>query len=122
MPPGYFKALDIPVVRGRDLMTEDAQASVTPIVIASDFAANQFGGEDPIGRRLAVPLSDRRNKEVVVVGVVPAELVGGSETGPSFRVFALLQTRQPSVLLIRTALPAEPLIPTLRASHAPRRR
>ena len=120
VPPGYFKGLDQRIVRGREFIESDSMASVSPIVIGSDFAARVFGTGNPIGKRLAsLNWSGRRRLgEVEVVGVVSADDAGSSEIGTSIRIFVPiggeLAGQRPDALLIRTAGPAAPLLPTFR--------
>jgi hypothetical protein len=121
VPPGYFKGMDQRIVRGREFVESDSMASVSPIVIGSDFAARVFGAENPIGKRL-VTLSWRgseRTGEAEIVGVVSADDAGSSEIGTSIRIFTpmggpLGVPGTPDALLIRTTGPAAPLLPTLR--------
>jgi putative ABC transport system permease protein len=52
--PGYFKAIGIPVVRGRGLEASDTAAS-TPVVVLSETAVRRFfPGEDPLGQHIVV--------------------------------------------------------------------
>jgi predicted permease len=53
--PGYFSALRIPVLRGRDFTTNDV-AGAPPVVLISDaFAkANWKQGEDPVGKQIII--------------------------------------------------------------------
>jgi predicted permease len=113
---GYFDAMGIRVVRGRTFVQADSLASTAPIIIGTDFAARLFGSADPIGRRLRV-LSDGGSPQAVaeIVGVVDAADAGDSEVGRSIRVFTPLGGRlgtrlSPDAMLIRTRMPAQPLI------------
>ncbi len=50
--PGYFTALEIPIVRGRDL--NDADVEGEPAIILSESLVRRlFPNEDPLGRRVA---------------------------------------------------------------------
>ncbi len=50
--PDYFRALNIPIIRGRNF-TEEERRSGEPVTIFSRLmAARLFPGEDPIGRRI----------------------------------------------------------------------
>jgi putative ABC transport system permease protein len=64
--PGYFRALDIPVLRGRALTPQDAEAPA-PVALVNQTLARRFWPEqDPIGRRLTLG----RDTALTVVGVV----------------------------------------------------
>jgi putative ABC transport system permease protein len=65
--PGYFHALGIPLVRGRDFTDADNSAT-RPVTIVSQATARTFwGDDDPIGRTLHRRADTR---VVTVVGVV----------------------------------------------------
>jgi putative ABC transport system permease protein len=79
--PNYFRTLEMPIQRGRDLTEQDGMTGREAAVINQRFAALHFPGEDPIGRRITlsidlqggaapqggVPLS----LTATVVGIVP---------------------------------------------------
>jgi putative ABC transport system permease protein len=69
--PDYFKALQLPIVRGR-AFTEQDRAGSTPVVILSEAAVRKhFPNEDPIGKHITLGWSeDGVNKGGEVVGVV----------------------------------------------------
>jgi putative ABC transport system permease protein len=51
--PGYFRAMNIPVLRGREFVDGDAPAGAPLVVIVSQTTAKRFWGDgDPIGRLL----------------------------------------------------------------------
>ena len=63
--PDYFRAIKVPLVKGRSFTEDDSQNS-EPVVILSDAAAARyFAGEDAIGK--VVRLGG--NREVTSVGV-----------------------------------------------------
>lgn len=66
--PGYFKTLDIPVVRGRDFDAHDQYDSPFVAIISQSLARQSFGGEDPIGKQILCGLDSP--KAMTVVGVV----------------------------------------------------
>jgi hypothetical protein len=110
------------IVRGREFIESDSLASVSPIVIGSDFAARVFGTENPIGKRLVTLAwtSSRPTGEAEVIGVVSTDDAGSSDSGFGIRIFTpmggplAVPQGTPDALLIRTAGPAAPLLPTLR--------
>jgi putative ABC transport system permease protein len=65
---GYFKAMHIPVLEGRDI-SDDDRAELAPVVVISQTMAKQFWpNSSPIGHHLK--LSFYPEKERVIVGVV----------------------------------------------------
>jgi predicted permease len=50
--PDYFRALNIPIVRGRSLAEEDRSSSEQRVVLSRLMAARLFPNEDPIGKRV----------------------------------------------------------------------
>src|SRR5215213_3622504 len=55
---GYFKTMGIPVLRGRNF-TDAEDAEVRPVILVSDsFARKHFPGQDPLGKRLKVYMSE----------------------------------------------------------------
>lgn len=117
---GYFKAMDIHLVRGREFIDADTVPRISPVIVGSDFAKAAFGDADPIGRRLATyGSSGQPVGSVEVVGVVSASDIGESEYGEGIRIFSpnggpLAAPMANNAILIRTAGLAEPLIGTFR--------
>ncbi len=66
--PDYFRAMGIPLVRGRDFTHEDRQGS-TPVVIISEAMVQKYWhGEDPLGKRIEI---DHENHVwMTIVGIV----------------------------------------------------
>jgi putative ABC transport system permease protein len=66
--PGFFGAIRIPVISGRDFTWRDRQGA-PPVVIVNQTAARRFWNGSAVGRRLQIP-DDDRWMTVDVVGVV----------------------------------------------------
>ena len=64
--PGYFAAMRLPIVRGRDIAETDGANAPGVVVINERFAEIQWPGEDALGRRIML---DDKNW-LTVVGIV----------------------------------------------------
>ena len=77
--PGYFAAMRIPILRGREFQNNDTAANSRVLVVSQSFAARYFGG-DAIGRHIAC---GRASCEVVgVAGDVVQHSGLTAEQGP----------------------------------------
>jgi predicted permease len=118
VPPNYFAALGVPLVRGREFVPNDTLATVTPVVINKLLASQLFQAGEPLGRRLRWRKSETEEpREYEVVGVVDMTQENTTLGYPSDLppLFAPFKWRGEGRLLIRTSVPAEGLIPTIRA-------
>jgi putative ABC transport system permease protein len=69
--PGYFKAMGIPLLRGRLFTERDAKDATRVVIINETMAKRFFPGEDPIGKRLHVTMGPLLYREIVgIVGDV----------------------------------------------------
>jgi putative ABC transport system permease protein len=75
--PGYFGAMRIDVVRGRDFTNADGAGSEPVIVVSETFAAKFWPHEDPIGHRV-----QDGDAHATVVGVVRDVKQGGVLDAP----------------------------------------
>jgi putative ABC transport system permease protein len=108
--PDYFRALDVPLLRGRVFADTDSQNS-DPVVILNQAAATRyFPGEDAVGRIVRVA----GNRTVVgVVGDIRHE---GPESGWRTQAFVpLAQSRVfGATLVVRTVPGARGILPAVR--------
>jgi putative ABC transport system permease protein len=74
---GYMKTLEIPIVRGRDFSSADRDA----MLVSASAAKLLWGTEDPVGRRVSLPLVSR-TQLVDIVGVVGDVKETLAETAP----------------------------------------
>ena len=49
---GYFRAMGIPIIKGRDFDDRDKHGSTPVIIVSETFARQIFPNEDPIGKRI----------------------------------------------------------------------
>lgn len=114
--PGYFKALGISLLEGRDIEDGDGKNSAKAIVLSKSLAETLFPGENPLGRQAVID-GDEKNP-CVVVGVV-ADIKGDNlrETigvrGTFYRPHAQVPTSTMG-FAVRTALEPRALAADLR--------
>ncbi len=63
--PDYFRAIGIPLLRGRDFSAQDRKGSQPVAIVNETFARTMFGNNDPIGHTITV-----FKKRLQVVGLV----------------------------------------------------
>ena len=64
--PDYFRALGIPLLRGRPIQDEDRETRPRVAVVSASMAARYWPGLDPIGHQISI----EDDKPMTVVGVV----------------------------------------------------
>jgi predicted permease len=62
--PKYFRAMGIPILRGRTFDGGKRLDAANEVIISQSFAGQYFPGEDPLGRHLRV-----RGQNAVIVGI-----------------------------------------------------
>ena len=69
--PGYFRALGIPIMHGRDFTSADDASKPSVVVIDEMAASTLFPNEDPIGKRIAkLNPPPEKPKWFEIIGVV----------------------------------------------------
>src|SRR6266404_1229940 len=69
--PGYLRAMEIPLVKWRAITEEDTMDSAKTVLINSTMAAQLWPNQDPIGKRIRFPGSEKNPEPWrTVVGVV----------------------------------------------------
>jgi len=124
--PGYFRALGIPLKRGRLLEARDREGA-EPVGLINETMARRFWpGEDPIGKRFAWGLTHRAPPGrpaptwITVVGVVGDVRHSSLAQPPEAEMFQPYpQLPIPAVtVVVRTAAEPERFAPALRAAAA----
>jgi len=119
---GYFEALGIPVVRGRQFTRQDRPDTPLVTVINQTLADTYFPGVDPLGKRIKIGTPTDDDPSVEIVGIV-ADTKNrglGSDTQPEFFV-SLRQANGVNnqiYLIARTAVPAISIVEDVRAQVA----
>ena len=88
--PGYFTAMDIPMLAGRDVTAADTPDKEPVAVINETFARLVYPGDNPIGRKFILNLGNDKPHEIIgVVGDVKLVTLEGE-----IRPTAYLSSRQ----------------------------
>jgi putative ABC transport system permease protein len=77
---GYFRAMQIPLLRGRLFTNEDDQNHPPVLIISDSFAKIFFGNEDPLGKRIRPGGRTSTAPWMTVVGVVGDVKTGALDT------------------------------------------
>jgi putative ABC transport system permease protein len=70
---GYFRAMQIPLKRGRLITDQDTATSPPVVVINETMARRMFPGEDALGKRVDIPGNSYLREIVGIVGDVTQE-------------------------------------------------
>ena len=68
--PDYFRAMRIPLLRGRFFSEQDSESNPNVAIISETLAQRYFPNQDPIGRQMRFGLSLNSNVSREIVGVV----------------------------------------------------
>jgi predicted permease len=118
--PGYFSALNIPILRGRGFREEDRNPNAHTIVLSQSLAKKLFGTTDALGQQLQF---GSIGPWYAVVGVVADVKNGGLAAAPDPEYY-VARTHSPdhalrgSSVLVRTSLSARATAPWLRSEIA----
>lgn len=130
---GYFKAMGIPLIRGRTFEDRD-DVSVSDVILVNETLADRlWPGEDALGKRMSVPGMDAYsdparglspegwpyNRLATVIGVV-ADVKHASLTGDPLPEYYFHYKQRPAratsaVAVVKTAGDPAGLVPTLRS-------
>lgn len=112
MTGSYFRAMRVPLVRGRTFTDADA-IGATPVVLINDALAKQyFKDQDPIGQRLAFTRTpDSTTVWRTVVGIVGSEHQATLTSPARIEIFEPFSQswRRSMTLVIRTAPGSDPM-------------
>jgi predicted permease len=114
--PGFFRAMGIPQLAGRDVAESDTHEAPFVAIVSRSFVARYWTGENPLGRHFNIGNHDR-----LVIGVVGDVRVRGLERTSEPQVYVSWQQPDdvstwyaPKDLAVRTTADPVSLIPALR--------
>ena len=122
--PGYFRALGIPLIKGRffsesDRVEKDSDPMI--VIINETMARRYFPGQDPVGKRLQTGDPDPRSRWETVVGVVGDVKYSGLDAQPMPTLYVPFNEQgwifwsREMYLVVRTRLEPAAIVPSLRA-------
>jgi len=118
--PGYFSAMGIPLLQGRDFTEQDAVEAPRVVIVNQAFANKYFPGQDVIGKRIepGATNGDEGTRMREIVGVVGnAKQVPLSMEDDPIYYFPYKQLSWGiGTIVLRTAIPPLDLEPAARAA------
>jgi predicted permease len=131
--PGYFSALNIPILRGRDFSDEERHSKEHVLILGQSLAQRLFPGRNPTGERMQLSHGesngDATDPWYTVVGVA-ANVKNGGLTGEELPEYYRLRRDQvedwsccgvwgqTAVVIVRSSLPMQTLTPWIRTQVA----
>jgi putative ABC transport system permease protein len=103
--PEYFRAMGIPLLRGRFFTDHDIESSPTTVIINQSFARRFFPDEDPIGKRMLGGGAQPQVREIV--GIVGDVRHNALDTSPAEALY-LSSNQRPQLamsVVVRTSGP-----------------
>jgi predicted permease len=103
--PGYFRALAIPIIAGRDFDEKERSGPETPLILSQSLARRMFPAENPVGQQIDLDANGHWEPVVGVVGDVKNLGIAGAPEpeyyrlrlhkswAPGLSAVALLETR-----------------------------
>jgi predicted permease len=87
LSPGYFEAMGIPLLAGRDFDRRDLIPQSKVCIVNEKFARHYFGDRSPIGRRIGRGGGPNTKLDIEIVGMVADSLYEGPKEGVRRQVF-----------------------------------
>ena len=111
--PDYFRAMGIPLLRGRDFTDADGPGAAPVVIVDQQLAKQYFPGEDPVGRVI-----NHFGEGLTIIGV--ASSIYQSELGAPYKAvvyYPLFQQAFPTAgIVIKTGLDPSVIVPAVRSA------
>ena len=108
--PGFFSAMQIPVLQGREIDERDRAGSLPVAVVSDLFARTFFANQNPIGRHIQV--RSRFSMDLEVIGVAAEARYGGLKgVNPPvvYAAYAQMPTRELQQMVFALRTDGDPL-------------
>jgi len=87
LSPGYFEAMKIPFIGGRDFTALDAKENATVAIVNKRFAEHFFPGRSALGKHIGFGGGPKAKLNIEIVGIVGNSLYEGPREGVHRQVF-----------------------------------
>lgn len=119
--PDYFRALNIPIVRGRNFADQDRTGDEREVILSRLLAERLFPGENPIGKLLLPGADIRSGAAAMVVGVADNVKNNGLTEQSDPEMYTLRRsvsddwTGNRSMVIVDSAMPLVAIEPWIRS-------
>ena len=102
LSPGYFEAMQIPILEGRDFKIGDMKDDAKVAIVNRRFAEHFFKGASAVGKHLGRGTGPKTKLDVEIIGVVADSLYEGPREGVRRQVFVPNWGKNSAVFYVRT--------------------
>jgi len=102
LSPGYFEAMGVPLLEGRDFNRLDAKERATVAIVNRRFADHFFAGKSAVGKHVGFGVGPKSKLDIEIVGVVANSLYEGPREGVRRQVFIPHWGRNSATFYVRT--------------------
>ena len=93
--PGYFHALGIPLIGGREFTEGDTAAASPVLLINRQMAERFFAERNPVGEHLTIDDNNQGPRSLEIIGVIGDVKQLGPENSPTFDIYLPLGQAHP---------------------------
>jgi predicted permease len=102
LSPGYFEAMQIPILEGRDFTWMDAREKSTVAIVNRRYAEHFFPGRSAVGKHLGRGGGPKTKLDIEIIGVVADSLYEGPREGVRRQVFVPNWGKNSAAFYVRT--------------------
>lgn len=115
--PDYFRAMRVPLRRGRFFTAADRQGAPPVVIINEQVARKYFAGQNPVGQRITFDkVPDAKSEWATIVGVVAGERQQALSADPLIEAYVPFAQEGSSAMSLVTRVAGDPaeLAPAVR--------
>jgi putative ABC transport system permease protein len=102
---GYFRALGIPLLAGREFTERDGRQAQMVLLINQRLSQQFFADRNPVGEHLTIDDNNQGHRTLEIIGVIGDVKQFGPESPPTFDIYLPLeQTHPDNIGLLRNNL------------------